>query len=76
MNSNLDDWPSRWHRIVSGYNSSYSISQLSLRKSAEGKFDQIRRDNDLRLADTRTSRDECADRVCRLLDSKLDVRSE
>jgi hypothetical protein len=73
MNSDLDDWPTRWHSIISEYNLSYERAQYKLRLSAEKRFDRIRRENDLLLCDVRRSRDECAERTCELIDSKSEV---
>jgi chromosome segregation ATPase len=67
------EWPRRWHQIVAEYNASFESHQNRMRARFEKRFDLIRRDNDDQLRRLRKERDDCAERICDLIDEKTDV---
>ena len=55
-------WPQRWHQIVAEYNISF-----------ERKQNEIRKENDDDVIRVRAVRDECAQRLCDLIDEQAEI---
>ena len=73
LEASIRDWPRRWHEVVAEYNTAFETQQNKMRTHFENQFDNIRRDNDKLLSRLRDSRDECAERVCNILDVQSEV---
>ena len=66
-------WPQRWHQIVAEYNISFERKQNEMRAIFEDRFDQIRKENDDDVIRVRAVRDECAQRLCDLIDEQAEI---